>query len=206
VRVAIRIPIVAGAGIARLQAAGVEVSVGAPWPAAARELNVGLFFALRARPPVRPPEAGDEPGWAHGAGRRRPAWISGEAARADVQHWRARSSAVLTGAGTVRSDDPRLDVRLTYGDWVRQPLRVVLDPELRCSPAARVLAAPGALVASTHRRPAHSVPVQRVARAAGGLDLRAVLARLRRSRPTRCWWNAGRISRPPSCAPGWSMS
>ena len=51
-------------------------------------------------------------------------WISGEASRADVQHWRARSSAVLTGAGTVRIDDPRLDVRLDYGPWVRQPLRV----------------------------------------------------------------------------------
>ena len=45
---------------------------------------------------------------ANGASR----WITGEAARTDVQHWRARSSAVLTGVGTVLADDPRLDVRL----------------------------------------------------------------------------------------------
>ena len=88
-----------------------------------------FLFALRARPSVCAAEARDELGWAHCARRRRAIWISGEAARADVQRWRARSSAVLTGAGTVRSDDPRLDVRWVYGPWVRQPLRVVLDAD-----------------------------------------------------------------------------
>src|SRR5450755_1625793 len=72
-------------------------------------------------------------------------WISGEASRADVQGWRARSSAVLTGAGTVRADDPRLDVRLVYGPWVRQPLRVVLDTRLTCAPGARIFSNDGAL-------------------------------------------------------------
>ena len=52
-------------------------------------------------------------------------WITSEAARADVQRFRARSSAVLTGIGTVLADDPRLDVRLDGA--VRQPWRVVLD-------------------------------------------------------------------------------
>jgi diaminohydroxyphosphoribosylaminopyrimidine deaminase/5-amino-6-(5-phosphoribosylamino)uracil reductase len=68
-------------------------------------------------------------------------WITGEAARADVQAWRARSSAVLTGIGTVLADDPRLDVRLGVPE--RQPLRVVLDSRLRTPPAARVLRSPG---------------------------------------------------------------
>ena len=77
-------------------------------------------------------------------------WISGEASRADVQSWRARSSAVLTGAGTVRADDPRLDVRLAYGPWVRQPLRV------RARPGAVMLAEradfPGRRRAGVRRR------------------------------------------------------
>ena len=72
-------------------------------------------------------------------------WITGEAAREDVQRWRARSSAVLTGVGTVLADDPRLDVRLApaAGGERRQPLRVVLDTHLR-TPPARVCSAPAA--------------------------------------------------------------
>ena len=73
-------------------------------------------------------------------------WISGESSRADVQYWRARSAAVLTGSGTVKCDDPRLNVRLDYGPWVRQPLRVVLDTELGCDAAAKVFQGGGALV------------------------------------------------------------
>ena len=113
-------------------------------------------------------------------------WISSEASRADVQHWRARSSAVLTGAGTVRVDDPRLDVRLTYGSWVRQPLKVLLDPALRARPTARLFAG-GALVFAAEGAPesaalaAHQPPVtvERVpATADRRLDLDAVLERL----------------------------
>jgi diaminohydroxyphosphoribosylaminopyrimidine deaminase/5-amino-6-(5-phosphoribosylamino)uracil reductase len=57
-------------------------------------------------------------------------WITGESARADVQRWRARSSAILAGAGTVRADDPRLTVRLSEGVAFKPPLRVVLDARL----------------------------------------------------------------------------
>ncbi len=57
--------------------------------------------------------------------------------------WRARSSAVLTGSGTVRTDNPRLDVRLEYGPWVRQPLRVVLDPMRSCSSSAKIFQGEG---------------------------------------------------------------
>jgi diaminohydroxyphosphoribosylaminopyrimidine deaminase/5-amino-6-(5-phosphoribosylamino)uracil reductase len=64
-------------------------------------------------------------------------WITSEAARADVQKWRARSSAILTGVSTVLADDPQLNVRdFKTG---RQPLRVVLDSRLRTSPRARML-------------------------------------------------------------------
>jgi diaminohydroxyphosphoribosylaminopyrimidine deaminase/5-amino-6-(5-phosphoribosylamino)uracil reductase len=69
-------------------------------------------------------------------------WITGPAAREDVQHWRARSSAILTGIGTVLADDPRLDVRLpdpTSGRTRPQPLRVVLDARLQTPLGARML-------------------------------------------------------------------
>jgi diaminohydroxyphosphoribosylaminopyrimidine deaminase/5-amino-6-(5-phosphoribosylamino)uracil reductase len=172
-------PQVAGSGIGRLRAAGVEVGVG-PLAAAARALNVGFFSRFeRGRPYVRLKLAMSLDGrTAHANGVR--AWITGEAARLDVQRWRARSSAVLTGSGTVRSDDPQLDVRLAYGDWVRQPLRVVLDTDLKLDPHARLLQGQGALVIAAHDaagRPAGvTVPVERVARAARGLDLVQVLA------------------------------
>ncbi len=175
-------PRVAGSGIGRLRAAGIAVTVGV-CEAGARELNPGVFSRCeRRRPFVRlklamsldartaPPGGG-------------PLWLTGEAARADVQELRARSSAVLTGAGTVRSDDPRLDVRLAYGPWVRQPLRVLLDPELSCAPDSRLFARPGALVmaAADHGRSfGGAAEVVRVPRSARGLDLGAVLEELTR--------------------------
>jgi diaminohydroxyphosphoribosylaminopyrimidine deaminase / 5-amino-6-(5-phosphoribosylamino)uracil reductase len=173
-------PRVAGGGIRRLEAAGIEVSVGLCEPET-RSLNVGFFSRFeRGRPFVRlklamsldartaPAQGGQ-------------LWITGDAARADVQQWRARSSAILTGTGTVRIDDPRLDVRLVYGPWIRQPLRVVLDSNLATPPTARIFedghalifAAPDAALAS-----GASIAVERVPRTAGGLDVRAVVGRL----------------------------
>ena len=138
-------PRVAGKGLERLRAAGLGVSVGT-LQAPARALNAGFFSRFeRARPFVRLKLAMSlDARTAQADGVK--AWISGPEARADVQRWRARSSAILTGAGTVLSDDPRLDVRLAYGPWVRQPLRVVLDSDLRCDPAAKLFQGDGALV------------------------------------------------------------
>ncbi len=181
-------PRVAGAGVRRLEAAGIPVSVGA-CAAQARALNVGFYSRFeRGRPWTRLKlamslDARTAPA---GGGRR---WISGETARADVQHWRARSSAVLTGAGTVRIDNPRLDVRLEYGPWVRQPLRVVLDPVRSCSPSAQVFRNGRALVFAAEHAPRRDLPPEpstplppvaeeRVPAAGRRLDLGAVLARL----------------------------
>jgi diaminohydroxyphosphoribosylaminopyrimidine deaminase/5-amino-6-(5-phosphoribosylamino)uracil reductase len=111
-------PRVAGAGIERLKAAGMSVSVGI-LENEARALNPGFFSRFeRGRPYVRLKLAMSLDGRTAPAGGGA-MWISGEASRADVQRWRARSSAVLTGAGTVRTDDPRLDVRWAYGPWVQ---------------------------------------------------------------------------------------
>jgi len=130
-------PRVAGEGIERLRAAGIAVSVGV-LEARARALNPGYFSRHeRGRPWVRLKLAMSLDGRTAPAGGGS-LWLTGEAARADVQAYRARSSAILTGAGTVLADDPRLDVRLAYGPWVRQPLKVVLDPHLRVPRGARV--------------------------------------------------------------------
>ncbi len=173
-------PKVAGAGIRRLQDAGIGVSVGL-LAEEARALNPGFFSRFeRGRPYVRLKLAMSlDARTAHASGLN--AWISGEEARADVQSWRARSSAVLTGAGTVRVDDPRLDVRLDYGLWVRQPLRVLLDPSLSCPPTARILRDAGALVFAAPDAPTPDLGaarIERVERGDGGVDLGAVLRHL----------------------------
>ena len=181
-------PKVAGAGIERLRAAGIEVSTGR-LTKEARALNPGFFSRFeRQRPYIRLKMAMTLDGrTAPAAGGR--IWISSEASRADVQAWRARSSAVLTGSGTVLADDPRLDVRLDYGAWVRQPLRVVLDTQLACRPDAKVFRGGGAMVFAALDAPPGGdirkgdspngdIPVKRVPRATGGLDLDAVLAQL----------------------------
>src|SRR6202000_2448367 len=173
-------PKVAGGGIERLRQAGIAVDVGG-LADEARHLNVGYFSRHeRGRPYIRlklamtldgrtaPPGAG-------------PLWITGEASRADVQNWRARSSAVVTGAGTVRADDPQLNVRLNYGPWVRQPLRVVLDTLLTTPRAARIFRGGEALIfaaADAPLGPFKDLEVERVPRSAEGLDLEAVVENL----------------------------
>ena len=131
-----RIRLVAGQGIARLRAAGIDVECGL-MEAAARELNIGFVSRMtRGTPWVRSKIAASLDGrtaLANGTSK----WITGEAARRDVQHWRARSCAVLTGIGTVLADDPQLNVREPATE--RQPLRVVVDSGLRISPGARIL-------------------------------------------------------------------
>jgi diaminohydroxyphosphoribosylaminopyrimidine deaminase/5-amino-6-(5-phosphoribosylamino)uracil reductase len=169
-------PKVAGQGFAKLRAAGIEVSSGA-LATEGQALNPGFFSRFkRGRPYVRLKMAMSLDGrTASKSAERR--WISGESSRADVQYWRARSSAVLTGSGTVKSDDPRLNVRLAYGPWVRQPLRVVLDSELGCDANAQVFRGGGALVFAAHDAKtagAYPAPVKRVTRGPLGLDLHAV--------------------------------
>jgi diaminohydroxyphosphoribosylaminopyrimidine deaminase / 5-amino-6-(5-phosphoribosylamino)uracil reductase len=181
-------PQVAGRGIARLRAAGIEVEVvGGEWGAASRELNIGFFSRmLRGKPWVRMKVAASLDGrtaLADGASQ----WITGEAARADGHAWRKRAGAVLTGIGTVRDDDPRLDVRLVPTDV--QPLRVVVDSRLEVGAAARVLQPPGrALVYTTSSDAArigaltsdHVEVAPLAADAKGKTDLAAMLADLAR--------------------------
>jgi diaminohydroxyphosphoribosylaminopyrimidine deaminase/5-amino-6-(5-phosphoribosylamino)uracil reductase len=174
-------PRVGGAGAQRLRDAGIRVESGL-LPLEAEELNNGYLSRMRrGRPWVRVKLAMSVDGrtaLANGSSR----WITGEQSRDDVQRWRARSSAVLTGVGTVLADDPRLDVR--SNDVERQPLRVILDHRLRTPPEARVLGKPGeVLLFSVSDDPALRAGLEekgaRIERLSNSLlDLGTVLARL----------------------------
>lgn len=174
-------PRVGGAGAQRLRDAGIRVESGL-LPLEAEELNNGYLSRMRrGRPWVRVKLAMSVDGrtaLANGSSR----WITGEQSRGDVQRWRARSSAVLTGVGTVLADDPRLDVR--SNDVERQPLRVILDHRLRTPPEARVLSKPGeVLLFSVSDDPALRAGLEekgaRIERLSNSLlDLGTVLARL----------------------------
>jgi diaminohydroxyphosphoribosylaminopyrimidine deaminase/5-amino-6-(5-phosphoribosylamino)uracil reductase len=177
-------PLVAGRGLAWLRERGVAVEAGL-FEDEARELNAGFVSRMtRGRPWVRLKVAASLDGrTALGNGRSR--WITGEAARRDGHHWRARACAVLTGAGTVREDDPQLTVREVA--TARQPLRVVVDSRLETPPTARVLAGGNALVAAA-REDARKIAALRAAgaevlvmpNAAGKVELPALFRELAR--------------------------
>jgi diaminohydroxyphosphoribosylaminopyrimidine deaminase/5-amino-6-(5-phosphoribosylamino)uracil reductase len=152
-------PKVAGEGIAKLRAAGIGVDVGL-MEVTARELNTGFFARMtRGTPWLRSKIAMSLDGrtaLANGASK----WITGEAARRDAQHWRARSCAVLTGIATVLADDARLNVRDIATD--RQPLRVVLDSKLRMPLAASMLEGGDVLVYTAMRDPEKIAALEKV--------------------------------------------
>ena len=135
-------PLVAGQGIAKLRAAGIEVEVlplDSPEAIESRELNIGFFSRMiRKTPWVRMKIAASLDGQtALPDGQSQ--WITGEAARADGHAWRAKACAILTGVGTVLADNPRLDVRLTPNQ--RQPVIVIIDSRLETPLDAIILVA-----------------------------------------------------------------
>ncbi len=183
----------AGGGLERLRKAGIQVETGL-MREATRELNRGFFMRIeQQRPWVRIKLAMSLDGrtaLANGSSK----WITGEAARADVQHWRARSSALLTGSGTALSDNPHLTVRLPTatilqaqqaGAPVATPLRVILDRNLRLPAGSNLFdrSAP-TLVMHAARTPLPDracfadTEWQAVAESTAGLDLKAVLQQL----------------------------
>ena len=129
-------PLVAGRGIERLRAAGVQVEVG-PGADESRELNLGFFSRMVRRVPwVRLKVAASLDGRTaldNGSSQ----WITSAAAREDGHSWRARAGALLTGIGTVLEDDPRLDVR--HAPVHHQPPLVVVDSRLELPASARLL-------------------------------------------------------------------
>ncbi|HLT43465.1 MAG TPA: bifunctional diaminohydroxyphosphoribosylaminopyrimidine deaminase/5-amino-6-(5-phosphoribosylamino)uracil reductase RibD [Luteimonas sp.] len=176
-------PQVDGSGFGRLRDAGIEVGEGL-MEVQARALNVGFVSRLvRGRPWVRVKLACSLDGrTAMASGDSK--WITGEAARSDVMHWRARAGAILTGAGTVLVDDPSLTVRFSEPREFVPPLRVVLDPGLATVARGRVREgdAPTLYLHAPDVKPPRDLTADRAAVPveSGVFDLDAVLSLLAR--------------------------
>ncbi len=177
-------PLVAGNGLARLRAAGIDVASGL-MADEAHELNVGFVSRMRrGRPWVRVKSAASLDGrtaLANGVSQ----WITGLEARRDGHRWRARSCAVLAGIGTLLHDDPRLTVR--HVETPRQPLRIVVDRDLELPATANVLEGGNVRVFTAHARPerarelrARGAEVIEMGDARGKVDLGAAMRELAR--------------------------
>ncbi len=178
-------PVVSGRGLSRLREAGIETRVGVR-EEEARALNPGFAMRMRrGRPWVRIKMAMSLDGrTALATGESR--WITGTEARHDVHRLRARSSAMLTGIGTLLADDPALTPRLSdFGEdcEVETPLKVVLDSSLRTPPGSNILSPPGrCLIVHREAHPSRSAALERegaellrLPGAGGGVDPGALL-------------------------------
>lgn len=174
----------AGAGGAKIDAAGIRFEHGL-LEDAARELNIGFVSRMtRKRPWVRMKIAASldaRTALANGQSQ----WITGCEARRDGHAWRARACAVLTGIGTVREDNPRLNVREVATP--RQPLRVVVDSRLETPPDARILEGGGVLIfcavddaARRKELEARGAEIALLANRGGKVDLPGMLTELAR--------------------------
>jgi diaminohydroxyphosphoribosylaminopyrimidine deaminase/5-amino-6-(5-phosphoribosylamino)uracil reductase len=175
-------PKVAGRGAVTLAQAGIKVDMGL-MEAEAESLNAGFLKRMRKGTPYVRVKVGMSLDGRTALANGKSKWITSEAAREDVQRWRARSSAVLTGVGTVLADNPQLNVRLP--EVSRQPTVVVLDSSARTPPDARVFTGGGPVIIFTK---VGSLPGAAALRLKGAkveaiagtdrLDLSAVLAKL----------------------------
>jgi diaminohydroxyphosphoribosylaminopyrimidine deaminase/5-amino-6-(5-phosphoribosylamino)uracil reductase len=144
-------PAVAGRGIEQLRAAGIEVTVGV-LAMEALAVNPGFVSRMVRGVPYAwlKVAASMDVKTALPSGESQ--WITGPEARADGHHWRARSCCVLTGIGTVKADDPQLNVRAVQTP--RQPRRALIDHKLDLSLDAKLLKTPGLMIftASTDKQ------------------------------------------------------
>ncbi|MFK7916145.1 MAG: bifunctional diaminohydroxyphosphoribosylaminopyrimidine deaminase/5-amino-6-(5-phosphoribosylamino)uracil reductase RibD [Pseudomonadales bacterium] len=175
-------PRVAGQGYQYLREAGVQVTA-LELPRARRLIEGYISRVVHERPFVRLKVATSLDGrtaMANGESQ----WITGPAARADVQYWRARSDAIITGRGTVAADDPAMTVRddqYAVDGVLRQPLRVVLDSAAALYPEAKIFSPPEqALWVHGTAVKGPDSPVETLACGSGPVDLAALLGELAR--------------------------
>jgi len=175
-------PKVAGRGAVMLTQAGIKVDIGL-METEAEELNAGFLKRMRHGTPFVRVKAGMSLDGRTALANGQSKWITSDAAREDVQRWRANSAAVFTGIGTVLADDPLLNVRLPEVE--RQPTVVVLDSNARTPPTARLFTGGGPVVVFTNGTSTSGSAALRLKGArveivggTGTLDLPAVLARL----------------------------
>lgn len=160
-------PLVAGKGLQILREAGIRVR-GPLLEAQAELVNPGFNKRMRSGLPWLRCKIGMSLDGRTAMASGESQWITGPESRTDVQRWRARSCAILTGSGTVLADDPRLNVRLPDYRGL-QPLRVVVDSHARVPASARVL---------TDGAPALLVTEQEFPGPDGRVDLAALLRHL----------------------------
>jgi diaminohydroxyphosphoribosylaminopyrimidine deaminase/5-amino-6-(5-phosphoribosylamino)uracil reductase len=167
-------PRVSGRGIARLRDAGIEVTVGIE--AAAVEANdPGYFHHRRTGLPLVTLKAALTLDGQGAAADGSSQWITGEEARADGHRLRAEHDAVMVGAGTLRDDDPRLDVRLP-GFSGRQPVPVVVAGQRPLPASARIWSREPVILAGG---PVSALPAPVIQAGSGGrVDLRSGLLAL----------------------------
>jgi diaminohydroxyphosphoribosylaminopyrimidine deaminase/5-amino-6-(5-phosphoribosylamino)uracil reductase len=175
-------PRVNGGGMERLLEAGVRVEKGL-MAQQARDLNPGFLSRMKTgRPWIRIKTAislDGRTGLSNGDSK----WISSKESRRDVQCWRARASALLTGIGTVLADDPMMNARVDGS--VKQPHRVILDSAWRTPPHSRILADPETALIAGDRDAAipgellsSEVECLPLAAAGSGVDLQLLMAAL----------------------------
>ncbi|MGR8931191.1 MAG: bifunctional diaminohydroxyphosphoribosylaminopyrimidine deaminase/5-amino-6-(5-phosphoribosylamino)uracil reductase RibD [Gammaproteobacteria bacterium] len=189
-------PLVAGKGLARMREAGIEVECGL-LQADAEALNPGFLKRMRQGLPfVRSKLAMSLDGrtaLANGQSQ----WITSPDARQDVQSYRASSSAIVTGIDTVLADDPSLNVRVDFD--VKQPVRVVLDSNLRMPFSAKMLSLPGETwivtcsddEAKQRRLTDAGCIIFSVSATDGRIDLRQAFQSLARQQINDVWVEAG---------------
>lgn len=171
-------PQVAGRGFEMLRAAGIDVISGI-CEAESRELNPGFIKRMENGLPFVRLKIGASLDGKTAMASGESQWITSPQARQDVQHWRARSSVILTGIDTVLADDPSLNVRdENIQTHDRQPFRVVLDSALRFPQQTKLSQLPGEYLIMTCQESHHANVIQLPANDSDRIDLESAMREL----------------------------
>lgn len=186
-------PQVSGSGFKKLRDAGIQVETGL-LESQALQLNRGFFSRMNAKRPFVTVKLAASLDGRTALSNNHSKWITGKAARHDVQRLRAASCAVLTGADTVLADDPAMNVRLP--DISRQPRRIIIDSQARVTPAYQITQLPGDVVlvgkrADQHKFPANVSCWSEPVGPDGKVDLAGLFGKLAEQGTNSLWVEAG---------------
>ncbi len=200
-------PQVAGRGIEMLQVAGVEVQTGL-LEADAQALNPGFIKRMKTGMPYVQLKLAASLDGRTALSNGQSKWITGPAARADVQRFRAKAGAILSTSATVLADDPSLNIRWdelgeeVQRDYppsaVRQPCRVVVDSQNRVTPRHKLISLPGNTILARCEQGNEEWPeaieqllVPTASEAGSQVDLQALMSALSQRDINHIWVEAG---------------